>query len=303
MISGMDLAISQHWNLVWIGAALLLVVFLGSPRHRGQVAWRRVHAQLSNALDKRRHTIFGPLALPTGGGSEAIDHLVVSRFGVFLIVSEYRKGEIQGGESQELWILKRAGRTTRWPNPLYRAKLQMEAVQRVVDLPRQYFHILVAVEGMEAPSRKVPENVLPAASVLPWVRARDKQLFSPEQADRVVKAIADAALQPPKASRRTAGLRWALGLLALGGIWWVYGDEISDFVRHAEVRVEQAAAPERFDAAGQRKSEAQIYEESLICAYSPDTSRCACYEPSGERADLGLSRCRELSERGSVLKQ
>ena len=303
MISAMAETFSQHWNLLWIGGALLLAVFLGSPRHRGQVAWKHVHKQLRNALDQRRYTLFGPMALPTGGGSEAVDHLVVSRFGVFVIVSEYRKGEIRGGESQEMWAEKRAGATRRWSNPLYRAKLQMEAVQRVVDLPRHYFHLLVAVEGLQKPSRHLPENVLPASSVVPWVRARDKQLLGPEQADRVVRAIVEAALPAPKPSRRIAALRWGLGLLAAAGAWWIYGDEISDFVRHAEIRMEQAAAPERFDAEGQRKSEQQIFEESLICAYSVDTQRCACYDPAGERVSLGQDRCRELSERGSVLNQ
>ncbi len=281
----------------------MLAVFLGSPRHRGQVAWKRVHNQLRNALDQRRYTLFGPMALPAGGGSQAVDHLVVSRFGVFVIVSELRKGEIRGGESQEFWAEKRGGAVRRWPNPLYRAKLQMEAVQRVVELPRHYFHLLVAVEGLQRPSRLVPENVLPASSMVAWVRARDKQLLSPEQADRVVKAITDAAMPAPKPSRRVAAVRWALGLVAVAGAWWVYGDEITDFVRHAEIRVEQAAAPGRFDDEGQRKPEQQIFEESLICAYSVDTQRCACYDPAGERVSLGLDRCRELSERGSVLNQ
>ncbi len=43
--------------------------------------------------------------------------------------------------------------------------------------------------------------------------------------------------------------------------------------------------------------------DSLICAYSPDASRCTCLEPDGPIVNVGFSKCRSLAERGSVLSQ
>ena len=59
------------------------------------------------------------------------------------------------------------------------------------------------------------------------------------------------------------------------------------------------AASEPLDEATRQ----QRWEERLICSYSVDTGRCACYSPQGEKAELTAERCQELAERGSVLQQ
>jgi hypothetical protein len=68
-------------------------------------------------------------------------------------------------------------------------------------------------------------------------------------------------------------------------------------------RAERRSAPERFHPDGQPKSERELWEDSLVCAYSVDTGRCACHDRDGARVDLAAERCRELAERGSVLRQ
>lgn len=299
----MESLISQHWHLAWMAAALFLIAYLGSPRHGGRMAFRRVRSLLRQSLDKRRYTQLHDLLLPTGGGTERADHLVVSRFGVFIIVSEHRPGVLAGGESQEHWKQTRFGRTRRWPNPLHRAKLQMEYLQRILGLPRKYFHALVAVTGQEKPVKGLPDQVLPVNRLLPFIRSRNEQLLTPEQADRLVKLVHENVLPRPRGFSRTAVAQILLALAVGAGVYFVYGDELRALATNLDERVERLAAPERFDETGERKSEQALFEDSLICASSPDTGRCACYEKSGEKADIEDARCLELAQRGSILKQ
>ena len=62
-------------------------------------------------------------------------------------------------------------------------------------------------------------------------------------------------------------------------------------------------APGNFRPDGSPKSERELWEDRLVCSYSVDTGRCACYEPSGARARIDAARCRELAERGSILER
>ncbi len=299
----METVIPQYWHLAWMAAALFLMVYLGSPRHGGRMAYRRVRRLLTQSLDKRRYTQFHDLVLPTGGGTEHVDHVLVSRFGVFVIVSEHRPGVIAGGESQEYWKQTRLARDRRWPNPLYRARLQMEDLQRMLGMPRKCFHLVVAVSGQDKPLKKVPEKVLPINRLLHFIRSKTDQVLTPEQADRAVKIIAEAVVQPRRRVSKTAVAQGLLGLAIFAGVYFVFGDELGAIGADFDRWVERKAAPERFDEQGQRKSERELFEDSLICAFSQDTNRCSCYDKGGEKADIAFERCRELAERGSVLEQ
>lgn len=54
--------------------------------------------------------------------------------------------------------------------------------------------------------------------------------------------------------------------------------------------------------AEQRQEEAiddrLAWESSLMCAYSEDSRRCACYEPQGRKAEMDFASCRALADRG-----
>ena len=299
----MDTTFSQHWHLAWILPALFLIAYLGSPRHGGRMAYRRVKRLLEHSLDRRRFTQFHGMVLPTGGGTEALDHVLVSRHGIVVIVSEHRPGSLSGGESQELWKQERFGRTRRWPNPLYRAKLQMETLQRLLEIPRDRFHLVVVLSGQDKVSKDLPRQVLAADRLVPFVESKVEQLLTPEQADKVVEKLKESRLGAGKSWSRTAVARLALGVAVIGGIWFVYGDDLRSFFSNFDENVERRAAPQRFDERGERKSEEQLFEESLTCAFSTDTMRCSCYQVGGEKVEIEFERCRELAERGSVLKQ
>jgi hypothetical protein len=43
------------------------------------------------------------------------------------------------------------------------------------------------------------------------------------------------------------------------------------------------------------------WESSLLCAYSVESRRCACYEPQGRKADLAYERCRMLADKSAGL--
>jgi hypothetical protein len=57
---------------------------------------------------------------------------------------------------------------------------------------------------------------------------------------------------------------------------------------------ERADAERRQDALDARLA----WESSLMCAYSAESRRCACYEPQGRKAEMDYASCRALADRG-----
>lgn len=293
---------SQFWHLAWILPAVLAIVYLGSPRHAGQMTFRRVKRLLEHSLDGRRFSQFHGLVLPTGGGKELLDHVVVSRSGISVIVSEDFKGKVRGGESQEFWREERFGKVRQRPNPLVRARLQMETLQGLLELPREYFQLMVAVEGQQNLSSNLPGQVVSVERLADRIKTRSTERFTAEQADGVVRRIEEKRLSGG-GRRGTLAAQLALGAAVLLGVYVVYGPDLRAVMSDFDGRLERLSAPERFDEQGRRKSEQTLFEESLNCAYSSDTARCACYGKDGEKVEIELSKCRDLAERGSILKQ
>jgi hypothetical protein len=290
------------YHLLWIVPLVLLVFFLSSPRFRGDIAESRVRRILGTGLDKSRYTVFHHLVLPAGAGKVVIDHVVVSKFGIFVIESVYARGWVSGTSVQAQWKMKSSGKTTLFDNPSHRNKLQQDALERLLGLPGSRFHGLVVMTGHKGFKTERPDRVLDAEKLIPWMRRKGQMLLSTDEAERVVQALNRSHLAS-RPSRRWAIVRAALVVLLLGGAYLSFRDDIGRIVADWKHRSEIKSSPADYHADGTAKTERERWEDSLICAYSVDTGRCACYDRDGVRAKLEPGKCQELAERGSVLKQ
>ena len=292
-------------HLLWIVPLLLLIFFLTSPRFRGDIAQSRVRRLLASGLESNRYTVFNDLVLADAGGTRQIDHVVISKFGIFVIESCYVRGWISGAEFQERWKRKSLWRRSQFDNPLHSSRLQAETLQRLLDYPASVFHPMVVLVGHKGARTRLPENVVGAEKLLASLRKKTVQLLDAEHAERAVRTIDQARLSASRTwlPEPLKLLRLLLLLALTAGACLAFRDDIEGWIAAARLQQEQRSAPEQFRADGSRKSERELWEDSLVCAYSADTGRCACYERDGRAVDLAPEVCRSLAEKGSILNQ
>ena len=292
-------------HLAWIVPLVLLIVFIASPRFRGDIAETRVRRILAQGLDKRHYTVLNDLVLPFGGGTISIDHVVVSKFGIFVIESLQARGWVSGTEVQDRWKDSSLGRIRRFDNPVYRNRLQAQALSQLLEMPPRVFHRMVVISGQRGFKGECPPSVVDPEKLIRRMRSKGEHLLDDEQAVRALTAIEAVRLKKRGGVfvDRVAILKGILVLALLTALYLTFGDSIRELADTLSQRSEQKENPEWFHADGTRKTEQEIWEESLRCAYSPDTGRCACYELDGARAELDFEYCRELAERGSILRQ
>jgi len=300
-----DSAAAVLLHLAWIVPLVLLIIFISSPRFRGDIAESRVRRLLATGLEKSRYTLINDLVVPSGGGTTRIDHVVVSRFGIFVIESCYVRGWISGTAVQAQWLQHRWRGATRFDNPVHRNRLQVEALQRSLDYPASVFVPLVVLVGQKGFKSPPPQNVVGPERLLAFIRKKSRHELNAEQADRALQKITAARLSSPVgwAANRWKLLRALLFLVLLGGLWLAFRDDLARLVADMERAAERREAPGNFHPDGTRKSERELWEDSLICAHSVDTGRCSCFEPGGDLADVSAETCRELAERGSILQR
>jgi restriction system protein len=292
-------------HFIWVIPLILLIVYVGSHRFRGTSGQTRARRMLSANLQKNQYTVVSDLTIPAGGGTVRIDHLVISQFGIFVLESVNRRGKISGTEFQDRWKEYRYGRFKRFDNPLHQNYLAIEALGQLLHLPHSAFHSIVLVGDSGSLVDKMPANVIPMQRLIPFIRKKSKKLLPPEEANLVLREVEAARLS---SSRRGLFDRWSLLRLLLViallvGSWFAFGGELKMLNEQLQAQMERKSAPEMFHADGRRKSEQELWETSLRCIYSADSGNCSCYEPSGSKINLKPEKCKELSERDSILKR
>lgn len=291
-------------HLTWI-APLILLIWLLSPRFRGDIAQSRVRRILENSLEKRRYTLLNDVVIPSGGGTVCIDHLVVSRCGIFVIKSQYASGWVSGTAVQDRWKQHHLSRITRFDNPLHSNTIEAEALAAVLQYPLRALHPLVVLVGAKGFKGERPHRVLEPEKLDGFIHRQSEPRLETEQAAEALQRIEAARLKRPDGfwSNTVSLVRAAVFLALLAGLYLSFGDSLREISSNIDTERQRRASPEAFHADGARKTEQELREQSLRCAWSEDTGRCACYDPEGIRVDLPVEKCRELAERGSILKQ
>lgn len=132
--------------------------FINSPSFKGAMGERRVNAMLLRHLPEDYH-IIADLTLPSLGGTTQIDHVVVSRFGIFVIETKNMRGWIFGDANQAKWTQTIYRRKTRFQNPLRQNFKHVEAIQVILGVSQNCIHNLIVFAGSAEPRSPMPENV------------------------------------------------------------------------------------------------------------------------------------------------
>ena len=90
---------------ILVAVFLVVVVFYGiytsTASYKGREGENRVHNILMQLPDD--YYIFKDVILKTKKGTTQIDHIVVSKYGVFAIETKNYRGEIYGDDKREYW--------------------------------------------------------------------------------------------------------------------------------------------------------------------------------------------------------
>ena len=100
--------------LLWLIPLLVVIGIAKSPWFKGVLGEFMVNTAIKLMLDKKHYHLLDNITLPTEDGSTQIDHIIVSRFGIFVVETKNMKGWIFGSEHQKQWTQKIFKHTARF---------------------------------------------------------------------------------------------------------------------------------------------------------------------------------------------
>lgn len=143
--------------------------------------------KLEKDVYHRLNNITLPLA---DGGSTQIDHVIVSRYGIFVIETKNYKGWIFGNEKQRQWTQVIMGRKYKFQNPLRQNYLHIKTLSDLLELEMSYFHSMIAFIGeCELKTRdELPEHVL-TSGMASYIKKKQDKMLTDEEVKAIVEQI------------------------------------------------------------------------------------------------------------------
>lgn len=173
-----------------------------TPERKGARGERLVHNALTSVLNEQDYRVLTDLILPVAGGTTQIDHLVLSRFGIFVIETKNMSGWIFGGANQQKWTQVQKLSKRRFQNPLRQNYAHVKAVQEILKVDQKALHNFVVFTGTAEPKTAMPDSVAWGLKDLGKLIALQKEhILSDVQVNAYSKKLHDQALENTKAVR------------------------------------------------------------------------------------------------------
>ena len=112
----------------FIALYILLRILAPSKGKRGEMSV----AGILDWLPMDEYKVINNLMLRHGGWTSQIDHVVVSRYGVFVIETKNYKGWILGGENSDSWTQNIYGHKYALHNPVHQNESHLKALRRTL---------------------------------------------------------------------------------------------------------------------------------------------------------------------------
>ncbi|MCM2329959.1 MAG: NERD domain-containing protein [Pseudomonas sagittaria] len=151
-------------------------------------------------LDKAIYTAINDITLPTANGTTQIDHVVVSRYGIFVIETKNMKGWIYGSEKGATWTQNLYGRKYRFQNPLHQNYRHLRALAEFLKLDDSHFHSVVMFWGDVTLKNPLPPNVL-THGYASYIKSKQRVVFTDEEVTTIISAIQTGRLPRTWATR------------------------------------------------------------------------------------------------------
>ncbi|MDX7831626.1 nuclease-related domain-containing protein [Aeromonas dhakensis] len=182
--------LTQLWFLLPL---LLIATLIKTPWFKGMIGEWFINLSLRLFLDKQEYHLLKDVTLPTPQGTTQIDHVLVSRFGVFVIETKNIKGWIFGNPAHKSWTQQIYRRRHCFQNPLRQNYLHVMTLRSLLGLADHQLHSVIFFIGDCTFKTPVPDNVM-NRGLIRYVKGMTTPVLAESEVARVVDTIEQGRL-------------------------------------------------------------------------------------------------------------
>jgi len=184
---------STFW---WMLPLFVLAALFKSAWFKGFIGEVLVNLASCLFLDKNDYHLIKNVTIPTEDGTTQIDHIIVSRFGVFVVETKNMKGWIFGSERQKTWTQQIYKSKHKFQNPLHQNYKHTKTLEAALGLAHEKMISVVVFVGDSTFKTVMPENVTYGGGYIRFIKSHTTVLLTDAEVQKVIGQIAEGRLKP-----------------------------------------------------------------------------------------------------------
>jgi hypothetical protein len=192
----LKMMISAAWYLIPI---FIFAAIIKSAWFKGVLGEWQVNLLIKFFLDKNKYHLIKNVTLPTDDGTTQIDHIIVSKYGIFVVETKNMKGWVFGSANQKQWTQKIFKHTSKFQNPLHQNYKHVKTLEALLldDSKANndcIFSVIIFI-GDSTFKTKMPDNVRFARGGIEYIKSKRDVAFSEDEVTDIFEQIESGRLE------------------------------------------------------------------------------------------------------------
>jgi hypothetical protein len=181
---------------IFAGIVAVIAIILKSPWFKGWIGELQINLVTKFFLDKNVYRLIKNVTIPADGGTTQIDHVIVSRFGVFVVETKNLRGWIFGKEGDAYWTQKLYRHSEKFQNPLRQNYKHTKTLADTLGISDDKMRSVIVFTGDTSFKTDMPENVTNPRGYIRYIRSHTRTVLTDSEVNRIIKSIAEKRLVP-----------------------------------------------------------------------------------------------------------
>lgn len=192
----LNMMISAAWYLIPI---FIFAIVIKSAWFKGVLGEWQVNLLIKFFLNKNEYHLIKNVTLPTEGGTTQIDHIIVSKYGIFVVETKNMKGWIFGNGNQKQWTQQIYKHKSKFQNPLHQNYKHVKTLEATLAIESNakndsIFSVIIFI-GDSTFKTKMPENVRFARGGIEYIKSKTKIVFNAKEVASVIEQVESGRLE------------------------------------------------------------------------------------------------------------
>jgi len=140
--------------------------------------------------------VFNNIIIQLESRSTQIDHIIVSKYGIFVVETKNKDGWIYGSTNDKQWTQAFYQKKYRFQNPLHQNYAHTRGLAELLRIDHSKMHSLVVLWGKCQFKTSMPENVL-NNKYTGYIKSKKQVLLTNDEVDRICTEIQNVKINTP----------------------------------------------------------------------------------------------------------
>jgi restriction system protein len=188
----LNMMISAAWYLIPI---FIFAIVIKSAWFKGVLGEWQVNLLIKFFLDKNDYHLIKNVTLPTDNGTTQIDHIIVSKYGIFVIETKNMKGWIFGSANQKQWTQQIYKFKSKFQNPLHQNYKHLKTLETCLKTKSDSIFSVIIFIGDSTFKTKMPENVRFARGGIEYIKSKSDIVFNGQEVATIIEQVESGRLE------------------------------------------------------------------------------------------------------------